>query len=375
MPKIVDFRSADDPRDVVHQVVQTLAEGELVGLPTETGYVVVAHALHAAAGERLKKVRAQLGSPRSVLALKHPLESLDYIPQMTALGRKLTRRFWPGPVTLLFDEPLERGLAASLPPAVRDELAIASEFALRVPSHELTWNVLRLLPAPLVATGEVLAAKAHFPTAADLARAVDGELSVIVDAGPCRYDQPTSHVRVGGEGWQVVHEGVASSRTLNRLSGNMYLFVCTGNTCRSPMAEGLFRKLLAERLQCLEDELVDKGYMVVSAGVSAGLGSPPSAEAVMILADQGVDLRGHESQPVTPQLLSQADEIFTMTRSHREMLVERFPETAPRVRVLARDGEDVIDPIGAGIEEYRRCAHQIEQHLQGIVAELPVTRN
>jgi protein-tyrosine phosphatase len=230
---------------------------------------------------------------------------------------------------------------------------------------------LRLLPAPLCATTEVPAASSQFPTATGLAQAGNEELAVIVDTGPCRYDQPTSLVRVGTDRWELIHEGVASKRTLNRLAGNMYLFVCTGNTCRSPMAEGLFRKLLAERLKCPEDELVDRGFVVASAGVAAAHGSPPSPEAVEILTGRGVDLRGHESQPVTAQLLSQADQIFTMTRSHRELLVRDFPELAESVRLLARDGADVIDPIGAGLDEYRRCADQIEGYLQGIMAELP----
>ncbi|HLJ10236.1 MAG TPA: Sua5/YciO/YrdC/YwlC family protein, partial [Planctomycetaceae bacterium] len=147
MPSIVDFHSAEDPRDLVHQIVQTLAEGELAGLPTETGYVTVAHALQPAAAERLSTFRRRLGSPRSVLALKHPQEALDYVPQIGALGRKLTRRFWPGPVTLLFDEPLEEGLAGVLPQATRDELSADRGLALRLPAHELTSSVLRLLPA------------------------------------------------------------------------------------------------------------------------------------------------------------------------------------------------------------------------------------
>jgi protein-tyrosine phosphatase len=138
------------------------------------------------------------------------------------------------------------------------------------------------------------------------------------------------------------------------------------------MAEGLFRKLLADRLNCSEDDLVDRGYMVISAGVAAGLGSPPSPEAVDILKDRGVDLRGHESQPVTSQLLSQADQIFTMTRSHQELVAREFPEAAPRIRLLARDGSDIIDPIGAGIDEYRRCADQIEAYLQDLAAELRI---
>ncbi|MEQ9068753.1 MAG: hypothetical protein RLO18_18610, partial [Gimesia chilikensis] len=60
----------------------------------------------------------------------------------------------------------------------------------------------------------------------------------------------------------------------------MYLFVCTGNTCRSPMAEGLFRKLLSDKLGCQEDELSDRGYIVASAGLAAAMGAPPSPEGV-----------------------------------------------------------------------------------------------
>lgn len=389
MPRIVDFQSADEPRDVVHQIVQTLAEGKLVGLPTETGYVAAAHSLHSAGPERLAAVRRQLGSPRLVMVLKHPQESLDFVPQMGPLGRKLTRRFWPGPVTLLFEEPGEssasessrrgdssaRGLAGALPASVHRELVSADGLALRVPAHELTWSVLRLLPSPLLAAGENHVTGGCYATAGALAAAACDALEMVVDAGPPRYDRPTTLVRVGRDKWDVASEGVVTRRTLNRLAGKMYLFVCTGNTCRSPMAEGIFRKLLSERLKCPEDELVDRGYMIASAGVAAAPGNPPSPEAVEILVDRGVDLRGHESQPVTPQLLSQADQIFTMTRSHRDFLVREFPEAASRVKLLARDGSDIIDPIGSGIEEYRRCADQIEADLKHIVADLPAPRN
>ena len=147
----------------------------------------------------------------------------------------------------------------------------------------MTSSVLRLLPSPLVATGENHAAGTCYATAAALAAAAEDALEMVVDAGPPRYDLPTTLVRVRHDKWEVVSEGVATRRTLNRLAGNMFLFVCTGNTCRSPMAEGLFRKLLSDRLKCPEDDLVDRGYMVASAGVAAVPGNPPSPEAVEIL--------------------------------------------------------------------------------------------
>jgi len=380
MPRIVDIRSADDPRDVVHQAVQTLAEGKLIGLPTETGYVAAAHSLQPSATARILNVQRRLGSQRLVLALKNPQEALDYVPRMEGLGRKLIRRFWPGPVTLQFDVPApadarEAGLGGALPQEVWRAVAADDQLALRVPAHELAFNVLRLLPAPLVVSGELRSAGPSLATAQALVSLAGEELELVIDAGSARFDQATSHVRVWSDKWEVIHEGVASSRTLNRLAGNMYLFVCTGNTCRSPMAEGIFRKLLSERLHCAEDELVDRGFIAASAGVAAGPGSPASPEAVDILRERGVDLSAHESQPVTPQLLSQADQIFTMTRSHREHLVREFPEIAGRVKLLARDGADVIDPIGAGLDEYQRCADQIERYLREIVMELPANGN
>jgi protein-tyrosine phosphatase len=232
---------------------------------------------------------------------------------------------------------------------------------------------MRLLPAPLLFSGEIAASGPQFASARELAAACGDRVSLIIDAGPCRYGAPTSVVHVAGERWDLVREGIISRRTLQRLAGNLYLFVCTDNTCRSPMAEGLFRKLLAEREGCSEDDLVDRGYIVASAGVSAAPGCPPSPEAVEVLKDRGVDLRGHESQPVTWRLLSQADRIFTMTRSHREVLLREFPDLAPRVGLVARDGSDVSDPIGMALDEYRRCAVQIEEHLRTILSEIPAS--
>jgi len=367
--RVVDLLAADDPRDLLLQVVQRLVEGEVVGLPTETQYVAAAYSLSPAVTPLAAMSRDWSGRA-PVLAVKSTAEALDYVPRVTELGQKLLRRFWPGPVTLEFAAPQVGGLARSLPPATAEAGGFEESLAIRCPAHEVLQAVLRMLPAPLLVSAERDECEAG-RSALELATRGGSGLSLVVDAGPLRYQQPTSVVRVHAGGWEIPRERVVTARTLNRLAGHFYLFVCTGNTCRSPMAEALFRRRLAERLGCPEDELVDRGYSVASAGVAAGPGEPASEESVEQMRQRGIDLRHHESQPVTEALVYKADRILTMTRGHREVLVREFPDLAERIEVLAADGRDLSDPIGGGPEEYRVCCEQIEQGLTRLLAQIP----
>jgi len=147
------------------------------------------------------------------------------------------------------------------------------------------------------------------------------------------------------------------------------LFVCTGNICRSPMAEVLFRKLTADR----------GDIMVGSAGMSAANGQPASADAVNALADEGIDLSKFRSRPVTAQLLESATHVFVMTRDHLALLDLFFPEASHKVRLLRADetdSPDVPDPIGQGRAIYEQCKRTIQKALPAIlkrIDESPMT--
>ena len=150
----------------------------------------------------------------------------------------------------------------------------------------------------------------------------------------------------------------------------LIVLVCTGNTCRSPMAEVLAKNLIAKELNCDESQLEDAGVMVMSAGIAAMPGSRPSPEAVEVMSDAGLVLDGHVAQPLSERLARHADIILTMTNGHRQAIVSQWPDIAPRVQVLRTDDRDISDPIGGSLEVYRECAQQIETHLAERVQQM-----
>src|SRR5437762_2617441 len=142
------------------------------------------------------------------------------------------------------------------------------------------------------------------------------------------------------------------------------LFVCTGNICRSPMAEGLFRHAVKGR----------NDFRVMSAGVGALEGQPPSEHAVRALRELGIDISGQRSRMLTGELVLQADYIFGMTHSHVDAVTLLYPQAAEKTFLLREFDEtldnyeaDISDPIGGSYEVYRNCRDQIEQ---GIAAML-----
>lgn len=347
----------------IRPAAEKLAQGGLVIFPTETVYGIGANASVPQTVERLVRIK---NSPRDRNFTYH-LAELDevnkYVPTMPRLATRLARQFWPGPLTLVL--PIEG----------------KETIGLRIPGHSVARDLIRLANVPVIAPSVNLTGE---PPASDVAQVIEtfrDKVDIIIDSGPTKYAQSSTVVKItpdppdrrAGNQWKILRVGAIPPEEIKKHLYQMFLFVCTGNSCRSPMVLGLFKKELAEELGKSMSELEGFGYKIVSAGTAAVYNAPATANAIAAMQEIGCDISNHLSQPVTFTMIEEADHIYVMTQGHLTTLKQWVPKAAEKTALLDPEGQDIKDPIGGSLEVYRTCREKIAKGVEIILNQLNIS--
>lgn len=357
-----------------------LRDGGLVIFPTETLAGAGVRGDRPESVALLASMMASAKEAAPAARVVEPLGATLHLPDVAALlrlledagveaapaHRRIMERLLPGPVRLLIEldgEGLGRVRAAlSLAPGAAD---IDGSLSVRVPRHPVASAVL--------GSGAVVAvaAAALAPMSdAQLASAWAGRggfMRLATDGEGARGTRSTTVVLSSSGGVRITSEGALPAHEVWRALEERILFVCTGNTCRSPMAEAIARHMVGSRPEGPIRTIVE------SAGTGGG-GSGATREAVDAMRRRGLDISRHVSRALTREMIERADVIYTMTTRHAGAVEAMSPAARGKTRVLDPEGRDVEDPIGQPESEYERVASTLERLIRRRLDELDTSR-
>lgn len=336
------LRSAD-PDATVAEVIARLRGGELVVLPTETVYGLAVLPSHRGAVERVRSWKGRADRQPFTSHIGSPQDLRRLASTIPPGVRRLIERYWPGPLTVIV--PARSGDGDSV--------------GVRLPAHEFTRNVIRAAGEPLWLTS---CNRTGDPPLVDPEAIVAGlgeVAQLVVDDGRSPLGVASTIVRATGPRLEILREGILSASDVLHTAAQLVLFVCTGNTCRSPLAAALARELTARTLGVPATDVLAHGFAFASAGTSAYPGHPASEGSVAVAAELGLDLGTHQSEPLSPELLARADLVFCLGRSHLQAILAEAPDAAGKLAMLRPDGLDVADPYGSDLPVYRRVRDEI----------------
>lgn len=337
-------------REIVGTVIDVLKKNGVVACPTETVFGLIGRAFSEHAVNKIFEIKKREKLKTLPCFVKDVEMALTLLRDVSEYGEKLMRSFWPGPLTVVGYASLE---------APRLCVSKDNKIGIRIPNEELLLEVLSLLNEPLASTSANISGEPPFRDSLE----VEDRFGKVVDfiVRGVSGDIPSTVVDITGENPLILRKGSLSFIEIEKITGRevkfspseniLVVFLCTGNTCRSPMAEAIFKKELG----------VISNLKFASRGIVQAEDSDIHPYAKEVLKEIGIFDFSHRPQILTGYEMEIADIIIAMTKEHLNWIPEKFRHKG---RLMDPGESDIEDPIGGPIATYRFVRDKIRHFLE-----------
>ena len=365
MLKILRIDSDYPQKEVIKEAAQLIKEGKLVAFPTETVYGLGADASNEEAAGRIFEVKGRPRDKALSILIGRKEDLGRYVQEVPEKAPALIEKFWPGPLTLIFKA------SSLIPETVRGK---GNTIGIRMPDSKVALGLIRTAGVPLACPSANLSGYPSPTKAEEVVKGLDGRIELLLDGGETRMGRGSTVLDLTTSPPTILREGALKKRVIAEVVGKVsdpkgsltrkdsmnktILFICTGNSCRSPMAEGFLKEMLSG----------EKGIKSDSCGIISSSFGGATPQAIKIMKEKGIDISTHRTKTISKDLIDGADLILVMEAKHRQKVQELSPEAGNKAFLLkdfARDKNnlEVKDPIGLSDEIYREVAREIKNAL------------